>query len=109
MVTSSEVTVVIPSLPERSPSLRRAVRSVERQTTPPADVAVHVDYEHAGAAAARNAALAKVSTPWVAFLDDDDIFHRDHLEVLIDGANRSGADLVSSNAAPHDPGMRDAL
>jgi hypothetical protein len=108
-ITSSEVTVAIPSLPERSASLQRAIRSVERQTTPPADIVVHVDRERVGAAAARNAALEKVTTPWVAFLDDDDTFHRNHLEVLVDGANRSGADLVSSNAAPDDPGMRDAL
>jgi len=108
-VTSGQVTVVIPSLPERSRQLARAVRSVERQSAPPAEVIVHVDRNRAGAGPARNAALAKVSTPWVAFLDDDDTFHSDHLQSLIDGANSSGADLISSNAAPDDPRMRDAL
>src|SRR5881392_563105 len=103
MITSDEVTVVIPSLPERSVLLDRAIRSVERQSTPPADISVHVDRNRAGAGAARNAALAKVTTPWVAFLDDDDTFHPNHLETLVEGANRSGADLVSSNAAPDDP------
>jgi Glycosyl transferase family 2/Methyltransferase domain len=109
LITAEAVTVVIPSLPERFASRQRAIRSVERQTTPPAGIAVRVDYQRAGAAAARNAALAKVRTPWVAFLDDDDTFHRNHLEVLIGAANRSGADLVSSNAAPAEPNMRDAL
>jgi hypothetical protein len=104
MVTGDGVTVVIPSLPERSEWLGRAVRSVERQSVPPADIVIHVDNDHAGAYAARNAALAKVSTPWVAFLDDDDQFHRDHLETLIYGANRSDADLVGTYPVPDRPG-----
>jgi glycosyltransferase involved in cell wall biosynthesis len=109
MLTGDGVTVVIPSLPERAELLERAVRSVERQSVPPADVIVHVDHDHAGAAAARNAALAKVTTPWVAFLDDDDTFHDNHLQVLIDGANASGADLIGTYPQPHRSGLQDAL
>jgi hypothetical protein len=45
----------------------------------------------------------------VAFLDDDDVFHRDHLEALIAGANRSGADLIGSYPDSDPPGMPDAL
>ena len=100
--------MVIPS-PSTSASLARAVGSVERQSAPAGDISIYVDHDRAGAAAARNAALQKVNTPWVAFLDDDDTFHSNHLETLIEGANRSGADLISSNAAPDDPGLRDAL
>jgi hypothetical protein len=109
MITADEVTVVIPSLPERTTWLERAVRSVNRQSAPPADISIHVDHDHAGAYVARNAALAKVATPWVAFLDDDDTFHPNHLQVLIDGANRSGADLISTYPAPDPPGLQDAL
>ena len=109
VLTPEQVTVVIPSLPERSEWRARAVRSVERQTVPPAEIITHVDTDHAGAHVARNAALAKVSTAWVAFLDDDDTFHRNHLETLIDGANRSGADLIGSYPTSDPPGMRDAL
>jgi glycosyltransferase involved in cell wall biosynthesis len=68
-----------------------------------------VDHDRAGAYAARNAALAQVTTEWVAFLDDDDTFHRDHLAVLVDGATRSGADLISTYPSPDDPRLRDAL
>jgi hypothetical protein len=109
MITADEVTVVIPSLPERTAWLERAVRSVNRQSAPPADISIHVDHDHAGAHVARNAALAAVATPWVAFLDDDDTFHPNHLQVLIDGANRSGADLISTYPAPDPPGLQDAL
>ena len=108
-VTADQVTVVIPSLPERSVWLERAVRSVERQSSPPADVVVHVDHLREGAYAARNAALAKVSTSWVAFLDDDDRFHPDHLEVLVDRANRSAADLIGTFPEPEPFGVADAL
>jgi glycosyltransferase involved in cell wall biosynthesis len=109
MVTSGGVTVVIPSLPERSNWLARAVRSVERQSAPPADVIVHVDHDRAGAHVARNAALEQVTTEWVAFLDDDDQFHKDHLQTLIDGANKSGADLIGTYPEPDPPGLADAL
>ena len=108
-VTSNDVTVVIPSLPERSTQRERAVGSVLRQSARPADVIVHVDHERAGAGPARNAALAGVRTPWVAFLDDDDTMHPDHLEVLVEGANASAADLVSTYPAPDRPDWRDAL
>ena len=108
-VASDGVTVVIPSLPERSTWLARAVRSVDRQSAPPADVIVYVDHDRAGAHVARNAALAEVITEWVAFLDDDDRFHPNHLAILIDGANRSGADLIGTYPAPDPPGMSDAL
>ena len=109
MVAASDVTVVIPSLPERSERLVRAVRSVDRQSAPPADVIIHIDHQRAGAAAARNAALAKVTTEWVAFLDDDDWFHPNHLQVLIDGANKSGADLIGTYPAPDARNVQDGL
>jgi glycosyltransferase involved in cell wall biosynthesis len=108
-VTADQVTVVIPSLPERAVWLERAVGSAGRQSAPPAGVVVHVDRERAGAHVARNAALERVTTEWVAFLDDDDTFHTDHIAALVEGANRSGADLIGSYPSPDRPGLRDAL
>lgn len=109
MLAASDVTVVIPSLPERSEWLGRAVRSVDRQSAQPHDIVIHIDHERAGAHAARNTALAKVSTEWVALLDDDDWFHHDHLATLIHGANESGADLIGTYPTPDPPGLSDAL
>jgi hypothetical protein len=105
----SGVTVVIPSLPERAEWLGRAVRSVRRQSVPAANVFVRVDHRRAGAHVTRNAALEAVTDEWVAFLDDDDQFHPDHLEVLLAGAAASGADLISTYPQSDTPGVRDAL
>jgi glycosyltransferase involved in cell wall biosynthesis len=109
MITGLDVSVVIPSLPDRASSLERAVASVERQSARPAAIVTHIDHDRAGAHVARNAALAKVTTPWVAFLDDDDQFHANHLATLIDGANKSGADVIGTYPQSDPPTMRDAL
>ncbi len=39
-----------------------------------------------GVSAARNAGLATVRTPWVAFVDDDDLWAPRHLRTLLGGA-----------------------
>jgi glycosyltransferase involved in cell wall biosynthesis len=105
----SSITVVIPSLPERTRWLERAVRSVAGQTVQPAETIVYVDWDRIGPAAARNDAIQRVATEWVAFLDDDDQFHPDHLEILLEGQLRSGADLISTYPKSDQPGIRDAL
>ncbi len=58
--------------------------------------AVEYDHEHTGAAATKNRGLAKVTTEWVAFLDDDDQFKPEHLEKLREAQLDSGADVVYS-------------
>lgn len=104
-VSPQDVTVVIPSLPERSEWLGRAVRSVEAQTVQPAAIVTYIDQDHIGAFYARNKALEQVRTPWVQFLDDDDRFYPEHLATLIDAANRSSADLVGNYPDPDRAGM----
>lgn len=103
MVTGSDITVVIPSLPERSEWLERAVRSVGRQSAQPAHVIVEVDEKHKGAAQTRNLALQQVTTAWVAFLDDDDQMGRNHLQTRITAANQTGADLIYNYPRPDKP------
>lgn len=73
--------------------LARAVASVQAQTVP-ARAVVQLDATRAGSAATRTAGLAGVRTPWVAFLDSDDVLDPGHLEKLAAHAETTGADLV---------------
>ena len=46
--------------------------------------------ERVGRARAGNLALAQSSGEWLNFLDDDDLFFADHVEVLVDAVRRAG-------------------
>lgn len=91
----SGITVVIPSIPtRRNDLLRRALSSVMDQTLAPEAVVVEFDHWHQGAARTRNHGMRKVTTPWVAFLDDDDELLPDHLAECLRHAQDTGADMV---------------
>lgn len=108
MLKSSDVTVVIPTIPGREDLLRRAVKSISDQQAHPGNVIAQLDLDRHGAHWARNEALKLVETPWVAWLDDDDILLPNHLRVLVRGANRApDADLVFTY--PEFVGGRDPL
>lgn len=91
-----QITVVIPTIPPRAAMLRRALRSVMRQTLAPAAIVVEIDNDHTGAAATRHRGLRKVTTEWTAFLDDDDVLDGDHLQTLRESAAQHQADYVWS-------------
>lgn len=93
-----ELTVAIPAHPARlrSGMLDRALCSVTEQTLQPAAISVAIDLNREGAPATRQRALDAVSTPWVAFLDSDDQFLPEHLEVLASAAVEQEADYVYS-------------
>lgn len=76
--------------------LSRAVSSVAVQTLPAAAISIAMDLNREGAAKTRQRALEAVQTPWVAFLDSDDFFKKNHLEDLMDHAQSTGADFVFS-------------
>lgn len=91
-----DIAVVIPVHPPRIADgmLADALTTVWAQTALPAEVHVALDTSGAGAAATRNRGLAAVTTPWVAFLDSDDLFRPKHLELCLAHAEATGADVV---------------
>lgn len=78
-MTRLTVAVCIPTIPGREELLRRALTSVHAQRRVPDQVVVERDSERTGAWAARNRALARVTTDAVAWLDDDDTLRPHHL------------------------------
>lgn len=98
MLFPNDVTVAIPAHRARvhNGMLLRALQSVAAQTWLPAAVSVAVDTGREGAAATRQRALEGVLTRWVAFLDSDDEFLPEHLELLLGCAERENADFVFS-------------
>lgn len=88
------VTVVTPSIPSRGRALAEAIESVAAQTHQPVSHIITVDHRCEGEATTRNRGLFAVKTEWTAFLDDDDLFLPRHLEVCMDHAQETGADVV---------------
>jgi glycosyltransferase involved in cell wall biosynthesis len=91
-----DVSVVIPSHHARvvNGMTKRAVGSVLMQSYPVSSVIVEIDKYREGAAVTRNRGLQRVTTDWVAFLDSDDQLKKNHLEVLVHGAQATGADYL---------------
>jgi hypothetical protein len=90
----SNISVIIPTIPRRGMMLSRAVSSVSQQTLPPDSILVPVDHNGLGAGPTRNEAAVMATTEWIAFLDDDDLFCRSHLESLMDCIDDKDADMV---------------
>lgn len=90
------VGVCIPTIPTRRRMLRRALTSIWAQTREPDQVIITVDNEAHGAGPTRNRCWRSADTDYVAFLDDDDEFMPDHLDVLMQAAAQTGADVLYS-------------
>jgi hypothetical protein len=93
-------TACIPTIPPRAVPgglLLRAMDSVRAQTVAPAGgMVIAMDLNREGAAATRQRALDLVTTDFVSFLDDDDIWHPHHLKTHVDLLHESGADVAYS-------------
>lgn len=98
MISSPDVTVVIPTIYERRELLGRALDSVLNQTLAPTEIIIIDDHLREGAATTRNKALAQVKTRWVAWLDDDDELLPTHIQSLVKGIRRARAQLAYSYA-----------
>lgn len=90
----NDITVIVATIPPRAERLAQALSSVAMQTLQPSAIVVEYDHDRTGAAATKNRALAKVTTEWVAFCDDDDILLPHHLEALHNCMIDHGADVV---------------
>jgi len=60
---------------------------------------LHTNKQNIGCAATRNAAIAKSSGPWLAFLDSDDIWHPAKLEKQLQFAKETGATITYTATA----------
>jgi glycosyltransferase involved in cell wall biosynthesis len=124
----SDVCVVVPVF-NRADKAFRAVKSVLRQTTPPREIIIVDDgseesekekikhllsriddssieyYDldvNAGAQAARQFGFARCTSTYVAFLDCDDWWAEDHLELLVQSMESGSFALCASNIAVFD-------
>jgi len=101
---SYQITVIIPHIPSRVDELSRALRSVAVQTHPARNIVVAADLFKDGSAITRNRALmTNLDTNWVAFLDDDDEWLPNHLEVLTQAAAEHNAHVVYPGCMVLDP------
>lgn len=105
------ITVCVPSIPPRFEMLGRALVSIAaaaRNVYPgvPVQVEVAHDFDRRGAAATRQAALERVTTKWVTFLDDDDTMDPWHLRELYKAAHTHNADYLWSRFRIGFPGGR---
>lgn len=96
MTYKDAITVVIPTIPPRGLLLTQAVQSVNDQRLRPYTTIIQIDAGHEGAPRTRHNGLMQVETPWVAFLDDDDLLMPHHLEYLLAHAKETDADYAYS-------------
>lgn len=78
---SDEITIVIPTIPERAELFEQALASVTAQTKP-CKYLIGEDTEGNGPAATVNALAECVQTEWLCRLDDDDLLDPEHVDVL---------------------------
>lgn len=102
-----EIGVVMPTHPRRTESgytQRAIVSALQHQTLKPTALCVYNDIGKRGAPFARQAALEMNVCEWTAFLDSDDYFLPEHLEVLARAQRETGADYVYSWYFLNSPG-----
>jgi glycosyltransferase involved in cell wall biosynthesis len=93
-----DVIVVIPTIAPRADMLKRATDSIQDERVSYGFWA-ELDYDKSGPAVARNRAVEAatkdgVTSEWIAFLDDDDMFKPGHLTKCIAHAEETSADVV---------------
>lgn len=80
-MSKPRIAAVVVSLPERHDLLVEALDSINAQTRTPDDIIVGVDSRHYGEVGNMNRLIEATDCDWLAFLHDDDLWRRKHLEV----------------------------
>jgi glycosyltransferase involved in cell wall biosynthesis len=88
--------VITPTIPERAALLEQAKASVSRQTYPCVEHLVRVDTDRIGQGLIRNELARKAHGDWLVFLDDDDLLDEQFIELHMEHAIATGADVVYS-------------
>lgn len=101
-MTPADVTVITATMPGREGRLVDCIRSVNAQTVQPFAHLIRCRPPAGGPgpvqlAEQRNALLEGVTTPWLAVLDDDDVWLPEHLAML--ALHLDTADVIYSWAA----------
>lgn len=81
MLSKPDLTVIIPTIPEREELLQELLASLEAQTVP-VRYLLGKDREHNGVVPTVNALGSCVLTEWLFPIGDDDLVDPDHFEVL---------------------------
>ncbi len=85
-----EIVVVDDGSDDRTPEIARAIAEHE----PRLRVLSHP--ENRGAQAARNTGIRAARGEWIAFLDSDDVYYRESIELRLDAARRADLQVVHS-------------
>ncbi len=88
------VDVITPTIPERAHLLAEARESVARQTFLDVGHLVGLDERHIGQGAVRNGLVRESRAEWLVFLDDDDLLDPQFIELHLERALETGADMV---------------
>ncbi len=93
---NAKVSVITPTIPERAALLAEAKASVERQTYREVEHLIEVDIRRIGPGFVRNELAKRSTAEWLVFLDDDDLLDPQFIELHLEHAEATGADLVYS-------------
>jgi len=93
---SVKVSIITPTIPERTEMLNEARESVRSQTYAVIEHLLRVDENRIGAGFMRNEIAKRATGDWLVFLDDDDLLDAHFVELHLAHAEATGADLVYS-------------
>ena len=80
---AKDLTVLVPSIPERAEMLQECLASIAAQTEQPGRIVVSVDNAVIPIHTHHNSLMAGVETPWVMYFADDDLMMPTYVETVM--------------------------